>query len=248
MAFTAWSYAADVARSSRMPGSVFAYVTRRRRPPRRIPRRLAGDARLPADSVGRLSLLRHRAACADAGGSGVGVHGRRVRVTTALNLAGVGVAARAGTGRAGRGDRRARGVRRRGARRARHRTGRRRPWAAPFTGTAGVDPVAIAGAVSIAVLSYPGLRRDCLVRRGDRGRFASGRLGDPRCVSPRPDCCSSPSRISPACLSPIDPADLAAQPGGAGHGVLRPHADGHRDRGWRRCWRSPKRSGRRSPR
>ena len=78
MAFTAWSYA-EMSRVVPHAGSVFAYASEGLGPASRFPRRMAGDARLPAHPVGRVPLLGHRAARARAVGARVGVHPRRVR-------------------------------------------------------------------------------------------------------------------------------------------------------------------------
>jgi amino acid transporter len=135
-------------------------------------------------------------------------------ITTALNLAGVGVAARAGLivliaevvvlaaflvcavvvlavdGPA-------------------------RPWAAPFTGTSGVDPLTIGGAISIAVLSYLGF--DAIAS------FAEETTGDSRQVGAAILFCLGTAGLLfvaqsylAAVVSPIDPADLAARPAAQG--------------------------------
>ena len=96
MAFTAWSYA-EMSRVVPHAGSVFAYATEGLGSHGGLPRRLAGDARLPADPVGGVPLLGHRAARAGARGAGVDLHRRRrSRWRPRSTSAGVRIAARAG--------------------------------------------------------------------------------------------------------------------------------------------------------
>jgi amino acid transporter len=213
MAFTAWSYAQM---SAVVPhaGSVFAYVTE-------------GVGRHAGFLAGWLAMLDYLLIPSVAYlFSGIALHALlpavpawaftvvAFAITTALNLAGVGVAARAGLivliaevvvlaaflvcavvvlavdGPA-------------------------RPWAAPFTGTSGVDPLTIGGAISIAVLSYLGF--DAIAS------FAEETTGDSRQVGAAILFCLGTAGLLfvaqsylAAVVSPIDPADLAARPAAQG--------------------------------
>jgi len=213
MAFTAWSYAQM---SAVVPhaGSVFAYVTQ-------------GVGSRAGFLAGWLAMLDYLLIPSVAYlFSGIALHALMpavpawaftvlaFAVTTALNLAGVGVAARAGTvvliaevvvltvfmvsalvvlavhGPA-------------------------RPWAAPFTGIAGVDAFTIAGAMSVAVLSYLGF--DAIAS------FAEETTGDSRHVGWAILFCLGAAGLLfvaqsylAGVLSPMDPADLAARPAAQG--------------------------------
>jgi amino acid transporter len=90
-----------------------------------------------------------------------------------------------------------------------------RPWAAPFTGTAGIDSFAIAGAVSVAVLSYLGF--DAIAS------FAEETAGDPRQIGSAILFCLAAAGLLfviqsylAGVLSVVDPADLAARPAAQG--------------------------------
>src|SRR4029078_5122029 len=90
-----------------------------------------------------------------------------------------------------------------------------RPWATPFAGTAGVDPLTIAGAMSVAVLSYLGF--DAIAS------FAEESAGDARQVGSAILFCLGGAGVLfvvqsyLACVvSPIDPAELAARPAAQG--------------------------------
>jgi amino acid transporter len=213
MAFTAWSYAQM---SAVVPhaGSVFAYVTE-------------GVGRRAGFLAGWLAMLDYLLIPSVAYlFSGIALHALipavpawvftvvAFAITTALNLAGVGVAARVGLivliaevvvlmaflvcaivvlavhGPA-------------------------RSWAAPFTGTAGVDPFTIAGAISVAVLSYLGF--DAIAS------FAEETTGDSRQVGSAIVFCLGAAGVLfvaqsylAGVVSPIDPADLAARPAAQG--------------------------------
>ena len=213
MAFTAWSYAQM---SAVVPhaGSVFAYVTE-------------GVGRRTGFLAGWLAMLDYLLIPSVAYlFSGIALHALMpavpawaftvlaFAVTTALNLAGVGVAARVGlvvlvaevvvlaafvvsalVVLAAHGP--------------------ARPWAAPFIGTAGIDAVTIAGAISVAVLSYLGF--DAIAS------FAEETAGDSRQVGCAILFCLGAAGLLfvaqsylAAVLSPMDPADLAARPSAQG--------------------------------
>jgi amino acid transporter len=213
MAFTAWSYAQM---SAVVPhaGSVFAYVTE-------------GVGPRAGFLAGWLAMLDYLLIPSVAYlFSGIALHALipavpawaftvlAFAITTALNLAGVGVAARAGmvvliaeivvlavfivsalVVLAAHGP--------------------ARPWSVPFTGTAGVDVVTIAGAMSVAVLSYLGF--DAIAS------FAEETTGDSRQVGWAILFCLGAAGVLfvvqsylAGVLSPIDPADLAAHPAAQG--------------------------------
>jgi amino acid transporter len=213
MAFTAWSYA-EMSAAIPHAGSVFAYVT-------------DGVGRRAGFLAGWLAMLDYLLIPSVAYlFSGIALHALipvvpawaftvlAFAITTALNLAGVGVAARAGLvvlvaevvvlaafvvsalvvlavhGPA-------------------------RPWATPFTGTAGVDPFTIAGAMSVAVLSYLGF--DAIAS------FAEEAAGDARQVGSAILFCLGAAGLLfvvqsylAGVLSPIEPGDLAARPAAQG--------------------------------
>lgn len=154
MAFTAWSYA-QMSAAVPHAGSVFAYVTE-------------GVGRRTGFLAGWLVMLDYLLIPSVAYlFSGIALHALvpavpawvftvlAFAVTTAFNLAGVGVAARVGlvvlvaevvvlavfvvSALA-----------------VLMMHGPARPWASPFTGMTGADPSVIAGAVSVAILSYLG--------------------------------------------------------------------------------------------
>jgi len=131
-------------------------------------------------------------------------------ITTALNLAGVGVAARVGTVVV-IAELVVLAVFVAGALAALAAHGPARPWSAPFTGTAGIDSFAIAGAISVAVLSYLGF--DAIAS------FAEETAGDPRQIGSAILFCLAAAGLLfvfqsylAGVLSAVDPADLAARP------------------------------------
>ena len=213
MAFTAWSYAQM---STVVPhaGSVFAYVTE-------------GVGRRAGFLAGWLAMLDYLLIPSVAYlFSGIALHALMpaipawaftvvaFAITTMLNLAGVGVAARAGTVvvvaelvvlamfvacalvmLAAHGP--------------------ARPWTAPFVGTATVDSSMIVGAVSVAVLSFLGF--DAIAS------FAEETAGDPRQIGSAILFCLAAAGLLfvvqsyLACvLSGVDPTDLAARPAAQG--------------------------------
>jgi amino acid transporter len=213
MAFTAWSYA-QMSAAVPHAGSVFAYVTE-------------GVGRRAGFLAGWLVMLDYLLIPSVAYlFSGIALHALMPAVpawvftvlafaiTTALNLAGVAVAARVGLvvlvaevvvlsaflvcalivlAAHGPG----------------------RPWAAPFTGTAGIDACTIAGAMSVAVLSYLGF--DAIAS------FAEETAGDSRQVGSAILFCLWAAGLLfvaqsylAGVLSPTDPADLAARPAAQG--------------------------------
>lgn len=209
MAFTAWSYA-EMSRVVPHAGSVFAYATQ-------------GLGRPAGVMAGWLALLDYLLIPSVAYlFSGIALHALVPSVpawvftavafaaTTALNLAGVGVAARAGavvlsvevlvlavfvvfavavlaT------------------------DGPARAWASPFAGVSGLDRSAIVGAVSVAVLSFLGF--DAVAG------FAEENAGAPRDIGRAILFCLAASGAAfvgqtwlAGVLSPLDPADLLAHP------------------------------------
>jgi amino acid transporter len=213
MSFTAWSYAQM---SAVVPhaGSVFAYVTE-------------GVGRRAGFLAGWLAMLDYLLIPSVAYlFCGIAMHALipavpawvftmlAFAITTALNLAGVGVAARAGlvvliaevvvlavfvvsalVVLAAHGP--------------------ARSWAAPFTGTARIDGFAIAGAMSVAVLSYLGF--DAIAS------FAEETADDSREVGRAIGFCLGAAGLLfvaqsylAGVLSPIDPADLAVRPAAQG--------------------------------
>jgi amino acid transporter len=213
IAFTAWSYAQM---SAVVPhaGAVFAYVTEGVGPRAGF---LAGwMAMLDYLLIPSVAYLF----------TGIALHAlvpdvpawlftaAALAMTTAFNLTGAGVAARAGLvvlvaevavfaafviGAA--------------VVLARH--GPARPWATPFTGIAGLEPAMIGGAISIAVLSYLGF--DAIAS------FAEEAAGDSRQVGSAIFCCLAAAGVLfvvqsylAAVLNPLSPADLAAHPAAQG--------------------------------
>jgi amino acid transporter len=213
IAFTAWSYA-QMSAAVPHAGSVFAYVTE-------------GIGPAAGFLAGWLAMLDYLLIPSVAYlFSGIALHALvpavpawvftalGLAITTALNLAGVGIAARAGfvvliaelavlvvfVGSAI-------------VVLAVH--GPARPWTAPFTGSAGVDPLAIAGAISIAVLSYLGF--DAIAS------FAEETTGDSRQVGWAILFCLGAAGLLfvvqtylAGVLSTGDPAALAANPAAQG--------------------------------
>lgn len=213
MAFTAWSYA-QMSAAVPHAGSVFAYVSE-------------GVGRRAGFLAGWLAMLDYLLIPSVAYlFCGIALHALvpavpawtftvlAFAITTALNLAGVGVAARVGLVVLG-------------AEvivfavfvvtalvvLAAH--GPARPWSAPFAGTAGVDSFMIAGAVSVAVLSYLGF--DAIAS------FAEETAGDSRQVGRAILFCLAAAGLLfviqtylAGVLSPVDPADLAARPAAQG--------------------------------
>jgi amino acid transporter len=210
MAFTAWSYA-QMSAAVPHAGSVFAYVTE-------------GIGRRAGFLAGWLAMLDYLLIPSVAYlFCGIALHALIPAVpawvftvlafalTTVLNLAGVGVAARAGffvlaaeivvlalfvvlaiVVLASRGP--------------------ARPWMAPFTGIpAGVGTFAIAGAISVAVLSFLGF--DAIAS------FAEETAGDARQVGRAIGFCLTTAGVLfvaqtylAGVLSRMNPAELAAQP------------------------------------
>jgi amino acid transporter len=135
-------------------------------------------------------------------------------VTTALNLSGVGVAARAGTVVVV-AELVVLAVFVVAAVVVLSSNGPAKPWATPFISTTGVHPVAVAGAVSIAVLSFLGF--DAIAS------FAEETAGDPRQVGSAILVCLATAgaffvvqSYLAGVLSAVDPADLAARPAAQG--------------------------------
>ena len=213
MGFTAWSYA-QMSAAVPHAGSVFAYVTQ-------------GIGRRAGFLAGWLAMLDYLLIPSVAYlFSGIALHALMPTVpawaftvlafaiTTALNLAGVGVAARAGT-IVVIAELVVLAVFVAGALVVLASHGPARPWAAPFTGTAGVDSFAIAGAISGAVLSFLGF--DALAS------FAEETAGDPRQIGSAILFCLAAAGLLfviqsylAGVLSTVDPADLAARPGAQG--------------------------------
>jgi len=213
MAFTAWSYA-QMSAAVPHAGSVFAYVTQ-------------GVGRRAGFLAGWLAMLDYLLIPSVAYlFCGIALHALAPAVpawvftlvafaaTTALNFFGVSVAARAGTivvvaevvvlalfvvGAV--------------AALAAH--GPAKPWSAPFVGAAASHPAAIAGAMSVAVLSYLGF--DAIAS------FAEETAGDSRQVGFAILFCLAAAGLLfviqsylAGVLSAIDPADLAARPSAQG--------------------------------
>ena len=213
MGFTAWSYAQM---SAVVPhaGSVFAYVTQ-------------GIGRRAGFLAGWLAMLDYLLIPSVAYlFSGIALHALMPAVpawvftvlafaiTTGLNLAGVGVAARAGTVVVIT-ELVVLAVFVAGALLVLAAHGPARPWAAPFAGTAGVDSIAIAGAISVAVLSYLGF--DAIAS------FAEEAAGDSRQIGSAILFCLAAAGLLfviqsylAGVLSAVDPADLAARPAAQG--------------------------------
>ncbi len=213
MAFTAWSYAQM---SAVVPhaGSVFAYVTE-------------GVGRGAGFLAGWLAMLDYLLIPSVAYlFSGIALHAllpavpawmftlAAFSVTTALNLAGVGVAARAGRVVVV-AELVVLAVFVVAAVAVLSSSGPLRPWATPLAGTTGINPVAIAGAVSIAVLSFLGF--DAIAS------FAEETAGDSRqigsailvCLATAGTLFIAQSYLA-GVLSAVDPADLAARPAAQG--------------------------------
>jgi amino acid transporter len=213
MAFTAWSYAQM---SAVVPdaGSVFAYVTE-------------GVGRGAGFLAGWLAMLDYLLIPSVAYlFSGIALHAllpavpawmftlAAFSVTTALNLAGVGVAARAGRVVVV-AELVVLAVFVVAAVAVLSSSGPVRPWAAPLAGTTGINPVAIAGAVSIAVLSFLGF--DAIAS------FAEETAGDSRqigsailvCLATAGTLFIAQSYLA-GVLSAVDPADLAEWPAAQG--------------------------------
>ena len=213
MAFTAWSYAQM---SAVVPhaGSVFAYVTE-------------GVGPSAGFLAGWLAMLDYLLIPSVAYlFSGIALHAvmpavpawaftiGAFAITTALNLAGVGIAARAGfVVLAAEVVVLAAFLAAALVVLAMH--GPARSWSAPFTGTASVDVFTIGGALSIAVLSYLGF--DAIAS------FAEEAAGDSRVIGGAILFCLAAAGLLfvaqcylAGVLSPIDPADLAARPAAQG--------------------------------
>jgi amino acid transporter len=213
MAFTAWSYAQM---SAVVPhaGSVFAYVTE-------------GVGRYVGFLAGWLAMLDYLLIPSVAYlFSGIALHAllpevpawaftvAAFAITTALNLSGVGVAARAGTVVVV-AELVVLAVFVAGAVVVLSAHGPARPWGTPFAGTTSINSFAIAGAVSIAVLSFLGF--DAIAS------FAEEAAGDPRQIGSAILFCLAAAGLLfvvqsyLACLlSVLDPTGLASQPSAQG--------------------------------
>ena len=209
MAFTAWSYAQM---SAVVPhaGSVFAYVNE-------------GIGRRAGFLAGWLAMLDYLLIPSVAYlFCGIALHAlvpaipawaftvTAFGITTALNLSGVRVAARAGT-IVVVAEVVVLAVFVAGALIVLATHGPARPWSAPLLGTAGIEPFAIAGAMSIAVLSYLGF--DAIAS------FAEETTGGTRQVGSAILFCLAAAGVLfvvqsylAGVLSTVDPADLAARP------------------------------------
>ena len=213
IAFTAWSYA-EMSAVVPHAGSVFAYVTE-------------GVGPRAGFVAGWLAMLDYLLLPSVAYlFCGIALHAlvpvvpawaftaAALTMTTALNLAGVAVAARAGVivvvaevvvlavfvvsaviVLAAHGP--------------------LRPWASPFTGLSGIDPAAIARAISVAVLSFLGF--DAIAS------FAEEAAGDARQVGSAIRFCLAAAGVLflvqvylAGVLNPLSPADLAARPAAQG--------------------------------
>ena len=213
VAFTAWSYAQM---SAVVPhaGSVFAYVTE-------------GVGRRAGFLAGWMAMLDYLLIPSVAYlFSGIALHALVPAVpawvftvaglvlTTALNLTGVGVAARAGfVVLVAEVAVLAVFVASALVVLARH--GAARPWTSPFTGMSGLDAAMVGGAVSVAVLSYLGF--DAIAS------FAEEAAGDSRQVGSAILFCLGAAGLLfvvqtylAGVLNPLSPADLAARPAAQG--------------------------------
>ena len=210
IAFTAWSYAQM---SSAVPhaGSVFAYVTQ-------------GIGSRAGFLAGWLAMLDYLLIPSVAYlFTGIAMHAlvpsvpawvftaAGLVITTAFNLAGVVVAARAGF-LVLIAELAVFAIFVIGALVALAAHGPARPWTAPFTG-GGVDPMSIAGAMSVAVLSFLGF--DAIAS------FAEETTGDSRQVGSAIFFCLGAAGVlfvaqtylAGVLTSPADAANLAAHPG-----------------------------------
>ena len=213
MAFTAWSYA-QMSAAVPHAGSVYAYVTH-------------GIGPTAGFLAGWLAMLDYLLIPSVAYlFSGIALHALVPAVpawvftigafalTTTLNLAGVGVAARAGFFvLAAEIAVLAVFVVLAIAVLAAH--GPARPWSTPFTGAHDVNTLMVAGAVSVAVLSYLGF--DAIAS------FAEETVGGSRQVGAAILFCLAAAgalfivqSYLAAVLSPIDPHDLASRPAAQG--------------------------------
>jgi amino acid transporter len=209
MAFTAWSYA-EMSRVVPHAGSVFAYATQG----------LGGAAGFIAGWLAMLDYLLIPSVAYLF--TGIAMHALvpsvpawvftliAFVVTTALNLAGVGLAARVGTMMLVI-EILVLAVFVALAVRALGESGPARPWASPLTGVTPVATSVVVGAMSIAVLSYLGF--DAIAS------FAEESAGDARQVGRAIVWCLGIAGLVfvlqcalAGWLSPIDPADLAAHP------------------------------------
>jgi amino acid transporter len=209
VAFTAWSYA-QMSAAVPHAGSVFAYVTE-------------GVGDRAGFLAGWLAMLDYLLIPSVAYlFSGIALHAlvpavpawvfttAGLLLTTGLNLAGVGIAARAGFVVL-IAELAVLALFVAGALVVLAVHGPARSWAAPFTGSAGVDPWSIAGAMSIAVLSYLGF--DAIAS------FAEETTGDSRQVGSAILFCLAAAGLLfvvqaylAGVLTPISAADLAARP------------------------------------
>ena len=213
IAFTAWSYA-EMSAVVPHAGSVFAYVTEGVGPRAGF---LAGWLAmldyllLPSVAYLFCGIALHALMPAVPAWAFTAV---ALTMTTALNLAGVAVAARAGVVvvvaevvvlavfvvsavivLAVHGP--------------------LRPWASPFTGLSGIDAPALARAISVAVLSFLGF--DAIAS------FAEEAAGDARQVGSAIRFCLAAAGVLflvqvylAGVLNPLSPADLAARPAAQG--------------------------------
>jgi amino acid transporter len=213
IAFTAWSYA-EMSAVVPHAGSVFAYVSE-------------GVDRRAGFLAGWLAMLDYLLIPSVAYlFSGIALHALvpavpawvftalGLVITTALNLTGVRIAARAGfiVLAAELAVFAAFVV---GALIVLASRGPARPWSAPFTGTAGIDAAMIGGAMSVAVLSYLGF--DAIAS------FAEETTGDARQVGSAILFCLGAAGFMfvvqtylAGVLTTTDPADLAAHPAAQG--------------------------------
>jgi amino acid transporter len=209
MAFTAWSYA-EMSRVVPHAGSVFAYASQ-------------GLGRSAGFLAGWLAMLDYLLIPAVAYlFSGIALHAlvpsvpawiftvAAFAVTTALNLLGVGVAARVGTVVLV-AEIAVLGVFVVLAVAALAATGAARPWLSPLTGLGTFNTSVVVGAISVAVLSYLGF--DAIAG------FAEEHTGDSREVGRAILFCLAVAGVLfvtqtylAGLLSDLDPADLAAHP------------------------------------
>jgi amino acid transporter len=213
MAFTAWSYA-EMSRVVPHAGSVFAYASE-------------GLGRTAGFLAGWLAMLDYLLIPSVAYlFSGIALHALvpsvpawvftalAFAVTTALNLRGVGVAARVGfivliaeivvfgifVGVAGW---------------ALVTDGPARPWLSPFVGLGAFDLSVIVGALSVAVLSYLGFDAIASFAEESTGRSDTVGRAILFCLVVAGVLFVAQTYLA-AVLSPLDPALLAAQPGRQG--------------------------------
>jgi amino acid transporter len=214
IAFTAWSYA-QMSAAIPHAGSVFAYVTQ-------------GVGRGAGFLAGWLAMLDYLLIPSVAYlFSGIALHALvpavpawvftalGLVITTALNLAGVGIAARAGLVVL-IAEVAVFAVFVAGALVVLAVHGPARPWAAPFTGSDGADPFSIAGAMSIAVLSYLGF--DAIASFAEETTGGSRQVGSAIlfCLGAAGVLFVVQTYFAGVLTTPGAAADLAAQPAAQG--------------------------------